>query len=178
MKYLIVIDCQNDFVTGALGSKEAQAIIPGIAKLIGDLKEDDQLIFTRDTHDDNYLETLEGQKLPVKHCIKGTFGHQIVRDLLGIRDATVIDKETFGSKTLMHRLNKKLKEKDEVHIVGLDSDICVVSNALMIRMIKPNTKIVVHKDLCAGVTTENHEAAMTVIQSCQIDIVEGECMYD
>lgn len=178
-KFLIVVDMQNDFVTGSLGSENAQSIVPGIAKLIEELKLTDELIFTRDTHYINYPKTLEGQKLPVVHCINGTYGHQIVRELLGYRDALTIDKTTFGSTTLVERLSTYAEDGvDEIHICGVCSDICVVSNALALRMVKPNTKIVVHKDLCAGVTPEKHEQAMSVMESCQIDIVEGVGMYD
>lgn len=177
-KFLIVIDMQNDFVTGSLGSENAQAIVPEIAKLIQDLKPADELFFTRDTHGIDYSNTLEGRKLPVVHCVNGTYGHQIVRDLLGYRDASIINKKTFGSTTLVERLSTYVSDVDEIHIVGVCTDICVISNALALRMVKPNTKIVVHKDLCAGTSVESHDAAMTVMESCQIDIVEGVGMYD
>ena len=182
MKVLIVIDMQNDFVTGSLGSKEAQNIVPGIAKMIENLKGDDKLIFTRDTHyKHTYNNTLEGKKLPIEHCFKGTFGHQIVRDLLGIKDARIFDKGTFGSIDLMNYIKEIVSYRDtsyEIHIVGVCSDICVISNALALRMAMPNKKFIVHKDLCAGSTPEKHEQAMSVMESCQIDIVEGVGMYD
>lgn len=177
-KALVVVDMQNDFVTGSLENKEAQAIVPGIATMIKNLNTNDSLIFTRDTHEGDYLETFEGQKLPVIHCIKGTYGHQIVRDLLGYRDACIVNKNTFGSSKLVHIIKVQAKQckidEFEIHLVGTCTDICVVSNALMLRMNFPNTRIVVHKDLCAGTSVEAHEAAMVVMQSCQIDVVEGE----
>ena len=182
MKCLIVVDMQNDFVTGSLGTLEAQAIVPKIANLIKDLDEDTKLVFTRDTHNPNsYWNSLEGRKLPVEHCFRGSYGHQIVRDLLGYKDALIFDKNTFGSIELMTEMrHKEYKELncDEIHIVGVCSDICVISNALALRMAEPNIRIIVHKDLCAGTSVEAHEAAMMVMKSCQCDIVEGVGIND
>ena len=174
MKILVVIDMQNDFITGSLANKEAEKIIPKIAQMIQDF--DGKIIFTRDTHDSRYLESNEGKHLPVEHCMKGTFGHQIHRDLLGWRDVTVVDKKTFGS----FELGKAIKECSygldrrnmEIHIVGTCTDICVVSNAIILKTEFPEAKIVVHKKMCAGMDKKGHNAAMLVMERCQIDVVD------
>lgn len=170
-KLLVVVDMQNDFVTGSLGTKEAQAIVPRIKKEIESLNLEDDLIFTRDTHYDNYFDTLEGKLLPVKHCINKTFGHEIVQDLLGIRGSLTLNKMTFGGKSLQCHLEVYGDKYDEIHYVGLVSDICVVSNVLLARMVLPNTRIIVHADMCAGTTPEKHKMALEVMKSCQIEVV-------
>ncbi|WP_346961367.1 isochorismatase family cysteine hydrolase [Clostridium sp.] len=172
-KILIIIDCQNDFVTGSLGNEAAEQIIPSIVSLIKDFNG--EIVFTRDTHDTNYLNTTEGRHLPVEHCIKGTIGHQIHRDLLGWKDAEIIDKHTFGSKDLIEHINKSIRgsyPSCELHIVGLCTDICVVSNALMIKSVFPEAKIIAHKNCCAGVDKAGHDAAMLVMERCHINIEE------
>ena len=174
-KLLIVVDMQNDFVTGSLGTKEAQVIVPRIKKEIESLNLEDDLIFTRDTHYDNYFDTLEGKLLPVKHCIHKTFGREIVQDLLGIRGSLTFNKMTFGSKSLQCHLVAHGDKYDEIHYVGLVTDICVVSNVLLARMVLPNTRIIVHADMCAGSIPERHKAALEVMKSCQIEVVgEGD----
>ena len=173
-KLFIVVDMQNDFVTGSLETKEAQAIVPRIKKEIESLNLEDDLIFTRDTHYDNYFDTLEGKLLPVKHCINKTFGHEIVQDLLGIRGSLTLNKMTFGSKSLQCHLEVHGDKYDEIHYVGLVSDICVVSNVLLARMVLPNTRIIVHADMCAGTTPEKHKMALEVMKSCQIEVVGEE----
>ena len=164
MKTLIVIDMQNDFINGSLGTEEACAIVDNVKKKIKEYeKNGDEIIFTRDTHYDNYLETFEGKKLPVMHCIKNTDGWQIFDGLI-TENAKIIDKETFGYTGW-----NKMKF-EEIEIVGLCTDICVVSNALILRAYFPDMKITVQSDCCAGVTPKTHEAALETMKMCQIDI--------
>lgn len=174
-KALIVIDMQNDFISGALGTPEAQAIVPNIANKIKNLSDDDILIFTRDTHYDNYLDTLEGKKLPVAHCIVNTWGWQIHEAILNAaEDFTymVIDKPTFGSVDLMDDVMDIFDPEDvEIEVCGLCTDICVVSNTLMLRAAFPNAPITIDSTCCAGVTPATHEAALTTMKMCQIDIL-------
>ena len=173
-KTLIVIDMQNDFIDGSLGTKEAQAIVPNVKKKIEEYKaRGDEIIFTRDTHHKNYLETNEGKHLPVEHCIKGTHGWQIYQ---GLDDmiAEHIDKPSFGfvgwylkpfEETIT---NRKL---EDVEIVGLCTDICVVTNALIIKTLYPEIEITVDASCCAGVTPESHKAALTTMKMCQINVI-------
>lgn len=163
-KTLIVIDMQNDFIDMALGTAEAVAIVPDVkAKIAQYVKNGDEIIFTRDTHSENYLDTPEGRKLPVPHCIKGTKGWEIY-DGLYVEGARIIDKPNFGWPEWK---NEKL---EEVEIVGLCTDICVVSNALIIKATFPEAEISVDASCCAGVTPETHNAALTTMKMCQIDI--------
>ena len=164
-KVLIVIDMQNDFVTGSLGSKEAQAIVPKVkAKIREYADRGDRIIFTRDTHGENYLETSEGKKLPVKHCIKGTEGWQIVSEL-ATEPCEYVDKPSFGWLAW-----DDFKENDEIELVGVCTDICVVSNALILKAKYPDAAISVDASCCAGVTPEKHEAALETMKSCQLDV--------
>ncbi len=164
-KVLIVIDMQNDFVTGSLGSKEAQAIVPKVkAKIRKYADRGDRIIFTRDTHGENYLETSEGKKLPVKHCIKGTEGWQVVPELV-TEPCEYVDKPSFGWLAW-----DDFKENDEIELVGVCTDICVVSNALILKAKYPDAAISVDAGCCAGVTPEKHEAALETMKSCQIDV--------
>lgn len=165
MKTLIVIDMQNDFVDGALGTKEAQAIVPNVKKKIEEyVSNGDEIIFTRDTHGTNYLETPEGKKLPVEHCIIGTHGWQIV-DELEIPNCQCINKPTFGWTNWNGRLFY------EIEIVGLCTDICVVSNALILKATYPEVEITVDASCCAGVTPESHNAALLTMKMCQINVI-------
>lgn len=170
MKFLIVVDMQNDFVTGSLGTKEAQAIVPNVKARVesGEFK---QIIYTKDSHYSNYLtSTLEGEKLSIEHCIKHTVGWNIIPELQ-VKNI-VVEKNTFGSLDLLEILEHLVFEEiDEIEICGLCTDICVVSNALLIRAKFPNLKIVVNANCCAGSTPELHEAALKVMESCQIDII-------
>ena len=162
---LIVIDMQNDFIDMALGTKEAVAIVERVKEKVKEYaKRGDEIIFTRDTHEEDYLETLEGKKLPVKHCIKGSKGWEIA-DGIYCEGSKIIDKPTFGWK------HWNEEELEEVELVGLCTDICVVSNALIIKATFPNASVKVDKNCCAGVTPESHQAALTTMQMCQIDIV-------
>lgn len=165
---LIVVDMQNDFIDGSLGTKEAQAIVPNVNKKIEEYQSrGDMIFFTRDTHDENYLDTYEGKNLPVKHCIKGTKGWEIL-DNLTVPNCRYIDKTTFG--TFAWR-NHTYIQNGEIELCGLCSDICVVSNALILRAMFPNTVITVDASCCAGVTPEKHKAAMEVMKSCQINVI-------
>ena len=165
----VVIDMQNDFITGALNNAAAQAILPDVIKAVqAAKKEGKQLLFTRDTHAKNYLNTTEGKYLPVEHCIQGTWGHEIA-DGLYVEGAAVIDKPTFGSKELAEYVQKG--GFDKVELVGVCTDICVVTNALLIKTACPDTVVVVHEKLTAGVSAETHEAAIKTMRSCQVEIV-------
>jgi len=167
MKTLIVIDMQNDFVTGSLANPAAEAIIPFI-KAECESGKYDKIIFTKDTHYDNYLETQEGKYLPIKHCIRRTVGWEVVPNLQGLSDNT-LEKGQFGSAQWMaiaFALN------DEITLVGTCTDICVISNALILKAFFPETKITVLAKGCAGLTPEKHAAALEVMKSCQINVVE------
>ena len=177
MKTLVVIDMQNDFIDGALGTPEAQAIVPKVAHKIEEyLDRGDQVIFTRDTHHRNYLETLEGKKLPVEHCIEETAGWMIDRRLqeyVKPYEGNVINKFTFGCANWIIRLApaRFAYPVDGIELVGLCTDICVVSNALILKANFPETEITVDASCCAGTTPENHKAALQVMKCCQINIV-------
>ena len=163
-KTLIVIDMQNDFIDGALGTKEALGIVGNVKNKIAEYRTNkDEIIFTRDTHGENYLDTPEGKKLPVKHCIKGTSGWQI-KDGLTLENDVVIDKPSFGY-TGWGRM-----KFEEIELVGLCADICVVSNALILKALFPEVKISVDSACCAGVTPETHNAAFATMKMCQIEI--------
>lgn len=167
-KVLIVIDMQNDFIDGALGTPEAEKIVPLVKAKIEEAQANgDIVVYTRDTHHENYLETPEGKKLPVKHCIKGTPGWEIAESLYVDR-AKIFDKPTFASLDLVHDLVASPCE--EVEIVGLCTDICVVSNALLIKAYLPELEIIVDSKCCAGVTPESHLAALETMKMCQITV--------
>ncbi|QQK08122.1 cysteine hydrolase family protein [Miniphocaeibacter halophilus] len=168
---LIVVDMQNDFIDGSLGTKEAKAIVPKVIEKIKDFQG--RVFFTRDTHNEDYLNTLEGKNLPIEHCIKGTFGWEIQEDINKLRKTTPIDKETFGSKDLallLYEENKKEKI-DSITIIGLCTDICVISNALTIKAFLPETNILVDSSCCAGVTVESHKNALEALKPCQIEVL-------
>ncbi len=166
-KTLIVVDMQNDFIDMALGTKEAVAILPNVKKKIARYIENgDEVIFTRDTHFEDYLDTPEGKKLPVKHCIKGTKGWEIAEGLY-IDGCKIIDKPNFGWP------NWNEQTFESVELIGLCTDICVVSNALIIKAMFPDAEVSVDSLCCAGVTPETHEAALKTMGMCQINITEG-----
>ncbi len=170
-KILIVIDMQNDFIDGALGTKEALSIVPLVKeKILSYPKEN--VFATMDTHGEDYLATQEGKNLPVRHCIKGTAGWEIrdeIKELLA--GAGIYEKPTFGSVELAEDLLKMSREEEiELEIVGLCTDICVVSNALLLKAFMPEVKISVDPSCCAGVTPEKHLAALETMRSCQIMI--------
>ena len=164
-KTLIVIDMQKDFIDGALGTKEAQSIVENVKKKIAQYRENgDEIIFTRDTHQQNYLDTNEGKHLPVAHCIEGTEGWQIPEEL-EVPGAIYINKPSFGyTKWEEYAL-------EEVELVGLCTDICVVSNALILKAIYPEIKVSVDASCCAGVTPQSHEAALTTMKMCQVEMI-------
>lgn len=169
MKLLIVVDMQNDFVDGALGTPEAQAIVPKVKEKISNGGHD-AIIFTRDTHQEDYLNTSEGRHLPVKHCIEGTNGWQIVNGLESlVKGYMCIDKPTFGWTKWDEKMD--FTSEDEIEIIGLCTDICVVSNALLLKAMFPETEITVDASCCAGVTPESHNAALTTMKMCQINII-------
>ncbi len=168
MKYLIVVDMQNDFIDGALGSNEALAIVPYVKELITSFEG--KVLFTRDTHFDNYMETQEGRNLPVKHCIKGTEGWEIRGELDKLRKTEAIDKITFGAKELAEVL-KGEKEIDSITFVGLCTDICVISNVMLLKAFYPEIPIIVDAKGCAGVTPESHRTALEAMKAVQVRIV-------
>lgn len=170
-KLLLVIDMQNDFIDGTLGTPEAAAIVDRVAEEIGKYPAED-IIATRDTHPENYLETQEGRNLPVVHCVKGTPGWALnAKVAAALRGAAVIDKPTFGSTELAERIAALARNEElDITLVGLCTDICVVSNALLLKAYLPETPIRVIAGCCAGVTPESHRAALDTMRMCQIQI--------
>ncbi len=168
-KILIVVDMQKDFIDGSLGTKEAAAIVPAVIDKIKTYYRDD-VYATRDTHGENYLETQEGRYLPVEHCIKGTPGWEIEPEIASLIDEEhIFDKPAFGSTALAEHLRKTAAGGDtEIELVGLCTDICVISNALMLKAYLPEVRISVDASCCAGVTPEKHAAALETMRSCQI----------
>jgi len=169
-KLLIVVDMQNDFITGSLGSAQAQAIVPAVREKIETYKKaGDAVIFTRDTHTADYLHTQEGRRLPVVHCVGGTEGHRIAPEL-DTAECGVFDKPSFGSLALAERV-AQMGELEEIELCGLCSDICVVSNALILKARFPETTVTVDTRATAGVTEESHRAALLTMKMCQVNIV-------
>lgn len=167
-KILVVVDMQNDFIDGALGTAEAQAIVPYVKQVIENF--DGKVYFTRDTHFENYMETQEGKNLPVPHCIKGTDGWQICPELDALRKTEAIDKLTFGSKELVAVLAAEEK-LESVTFVGLCTDICVISNAMVVKAFYPELPLAVDAKACAGVTPESHKRALEAMKVCQIKVI-------
>ena len=169
-KVLVVVDMQKDFIDGALGTKEAVAIVDNVAAAVKSF--DGEVIFTRDTHGDNYLETQEGRNLPVPHCIQGTDGWQLDRKLEVLRTDSMrlFDKPTFGSVALAEYL-KAETDLESVTLIGLCTDICVISNALLIKANLPEVEVRVIEQCCAGVTPQSHANAIEAMKMCQIQIV-------
>lgn len=168
---LVVVDMQNDFIDGALGTKEAVSIVPKAEEKIRNFNG--TVFFTRDTHENWYLETQEGKKLPVPHCIRDTEGWQIRRELDILRKTEPVDKETFGSTDLADDL-VAMNIDDEIKsitFVGLCTDICVISNALLVKAALPEVPIIVDAACCAGVTPESHENALKAMEMCQVEVV-------
>ena len=198
MRVLVVIDMQNDFITGSLANKEAEKIIPKIEEEINKLKSGDLLIFTRDTHEKDYLDTQEGEKLPVEHCIKGTDGWQICKNLKKYinnnyiePDVITIDKYSFASLSNLRNymrdemdivetidnylfynfMDLDAEELDEIALVGTWTDICVISNAMVLKAAFPETPIKVISEACAGTTPEHHKNAIEAMKMCQVDVI-------
>ena len=170
---LVIIDMQNDFIDGSLGTTQAQQIVSNVISKINCFSGD--LYYTRDTHSENYMDTLEGKKLPIIHCVKNTFGWEIQKDVwnAGIhKNPVVIDKPTFGSTVLAQMLYEKQYER--VTLVGLCTDICVISNALNIKALLWEIPIIVDAKCCAGVTPESHTQALNAMNMCQIDILNAD----
>lgn len=180
---LVVVDMQNDFVTGSLGTPEAQAVVPKVVEKIKGWSG--KVLYTRDTHHESYLETLEGKHLPVKHCLQGTWGWQLVDEV----DATISDEQwcednpaynkyTFGSVWLADDLvsfnNRGDCEITSITLVGLCTDIFIISNALLFKVALPEVPIIVDASCCAGVTPESHKNALAAMKMCQIEIVNEE----
>lgn len=167
---LIVVDMQNDFIDGALGTVDAVSIVPKVKEKIENFSG--KILFTRDTHEQNYLDTQEGKKLPVEHCIRNTKGWEIHPELLELCKETPIDKETFGSVKLGSILQQEY-QKNPIHsitLVGLCTDICVISNAILLKAFLPEVRIIVDASCCAGVTPQSHQTALDAMISCQIEV--------
>ena len=171
--FLVVVDMQKDFVDGSLGTIEAQGIVRNVCEKIKGFEG--EIICTFDTHNENYLDTAEGKKLPVKHCIKGTKGFELdedVKSALEGKDYTSVEKPTFGSVKLPEIIREKAQGEDfTVELIGLCTDICVVSNALLIKANFPEAEVFVDSSCCAGVTVESHNAALETMKSCQINVI-------
>ena len=172
-RFLVAVDLQKDFVDGALGTNEAQAIVPNAVKKIKNF--DGKIFVTFDTHSENYLSTAEGKKLPVTHCVKGTDGWQLNEDIqkaLDGKDYISVEKPTFGLVDLPGLIEKEANgEEFEIELIGLCTDICVVSNALLLKANFPEAPIAVDSSCCAGVTPQAHKSALDTMKSCQIDIL-------
>jgi nicotinamidase-related amidase len=171
-KFLIVVDMQKDFVDGALGTPEAVKIVPNVVEKIKNF--DGEIIVTYDTHFENYMDTSEGKKLPVPHCIKGTDGWTLDKDVqkaLNGKKYTEVEKPTFGSIKLPEIIKDMAGEEEfSIELVGLCTDICVVSNALLLKANLPEAQISVDSSCCAGVTVDSHNAALQTMKMCQIDV--------
>ncbi len=167
MKVLVVVDMQNDFINGALGTKEAEAIVPHVAEKIKGF--DGTVLFTRDTHEKEYLNTQEGRYLPIEHCIRDTYGWQLAPEIEELRKTEVIDKPSFGSIELGNYI--KVLNPEEVTLIGLCTDICVISNAMIIKAFLPEVPVKVDASCCAGVTPESHERALEAMKMCQIEVL-------
>lgn len=173
-KILIVVDMQNDFIDGSLGSPEAIDIIPNVVKKIKEF--DGHIICTLDTHEENYLETQEGKKLPVTHCIKMSKGWEINKDVfdaIGDKRFTFVTKETFGAKDIESAIDYVADPTSiyEIELIGLCTDICVISNAMLIKAFYPEYIIKVDASCCAGTTPENHKNALNAMKCCQIEVI-------
>ena len=171
-KILVVVDMQNDFVTGALGSAEAQQIVPAVVEKVRSF--DGTVVFTRDTHHENYMETQEGRNLPVPHCFEGTNGWEIIPELAELaKGKKIFDKPTFGSVELASFIREEADKRNgelEVELIGVCTDICVVSNALMIKAYNVEVPVSVDSRCCAGVTPAAHDAALSTMKSCQVKV--------
>ena len=173
-KVLVVVDMQKDFITDALRNEDAIKIVPYVKKKIDEAAQNgDTIIYTRDTHGEDYMETEEGKNLPVVHCIKGSDGWQIIPELEAEKNATkIIDKETFGSKDLADYFRENADDIDEVEFIGVCTDICVISNVLLTKAMIPNKKIIVDAKGCAGVTKKSHDTALAAMKACHIKILD------
>ena len=170
MKLLVVVDMQNDFIDGALGTKEAVGILDAVAQKIHAYRAaGDMVIFTRDTHEENYMDTQEGHKLPVPHCIRVTEGWQI-SSKLDVADSRIVDKPTFGSTALAH-LVSGMQNLDGIEVIGVCTDICVISNVMILKAALPEVPIQVDASCCAGVTPASHKNALEAMKMCQVEVI-------
>ena len=169
-KILVAVDMQNDFIDGVLGTKEAEAIVPAVKNKIAGF--DGQVIFTRDTHGENYLDSSEGKNLPYPHCIEGTDGWKISAELTVKAEDVIFNKPTFGSLELMNYLIQMHDREgiESIVLVGLCTDICVISNAMLLKAALPEVEIIVDASCCAGVTPESHKNALNAMKMCQIKV--------
>lgn len=173
MNILIVVDMQNDFISGALGTNEAKLIVNGVKEKLQNFEG--LIFFTRDTHFEDYMETQEGKKLPVPHCIKGTWGWEICDELKDLSENTEIcDKPTFGSVELMESIKEFANEEEleSITLMGLCTDICVISNAMLLKAALPEVRIIVDGTNSAGVTPLSHKNALEAMKMCQIEVIE------
>ncbi|MCL2357958.1 MAG: cysteine hydrolase [Defluviitaleaceae bacterium] len=178
MKVLIVVDMQKDFIDGALGTKEAAAIVPNAVKRVEEF-DGEMILVTADTHGEDYLSTPEGKKLPVVHCVKGTDGWQpdtrvadAIEKKCGNKSGSrTFEKPVFGSTELVEYLKARESEISEIELFGLCTDICVVSNAIMLKNFLPGTEITVNEKCCAGVTPQSHTEAINTMKMCQINVI-------
>lgn len=171
-KALVVIDMQNDFITGVLGNNECRAIVPEVVKRVNKAAEDNiDIIFSQDTHQENYLSTREGKKLPIPHCIQNTHGWEIIPELAEVKEqkGIVFEKETFGSRSMAGYIMEQ--GYDAVELIGVCTDICVISNAMTIRAFAPELEISINEACCAGVTPQSHQTAIEAMKACQINII-------
>ena len=174
MKCLVVVDMQNDFIYGSLATREAQEIVDNVMTKVKNCKKNKyEIYFTEDTHKENYLETLEGQRSPIKHCIYGTTGWEIIDDLKPYVKLTY-QKPTFSCMGLINYIHYMRESVESVEIIGVHTNLSVVSNALIIRGVLPDVPITVDASCCAGTTPELHKAALDIMNSCQIDIINEE----
>ena len=169
-KLLIVVDMQNDFIDGALGTKEAVAIVPNVKEKIEGFEG--TVLFTRDTHGHEYMSTQEGQNLPIPHCIKGTEGWEIRAELEALRKTEAIDKVTFGSSELPNKLlaMNEVDPIESITFVGLCTDICVISNVMVTKAFLPEVPVIVDAACCAGVSPETHKNALEAMKVCQVKV--------
>lgn len=168
MKFLIVVDMQVDFISGSLGSELATAIVPFVVEKVKGF--DGRVIFTRDTHGADYMKTQEGRKLPVEHCIKDTHGWQICEELLPYAKE-IVDKITFGSTGLPRILSSYGEEVTEIELCGLCTDICVISNAMILKSAFPEARVLIDSSCCAGVTEQSHKTALEAMRAVQIEVI-------
>ncbi|MGL5258250.1 MAG: cysteine hydrolase family protein [Proteocatella sp.] len=178
-KILIVVDMQNDFIDGALGTKEAESIVKNVVKKIQQyISNNENIYFTMDTHNENYLSSQEGIKLPVEHCIKGSKGWELQEDIklllenFSNKNKLIFEKNGFGSIELAETIKHNFQDNEntEIELIGLCTDICVITNAILLKTYMPNSKIMVDESCCAGVTVKSHNEALDTMKMCQIDI--------
>lgn len=171
-KALVIIDMQNDFIYGVLGNDECRAIVPEVVKRVQRAVDDNtDIIFTQDTHQEDYLSTQEGRKLPVSHCIRHTDGWKIIPELAEAAEqrGIIFTKETFGSRAMAEYIREH--DYEEIELIGVCTDICVISNAMTIKAFAPELEISVNESCCAGVTPQSHRTAVEAMKACQINIV-------